>query len=121
MGSELAGVERGIFVLRLDVGEADLTADSSLRPMRRRRISSSPALVSKLHLSGLAHNRDGERPIVVADDEDGFGVALWSEGVFCSIGRIELFPHRAIGHLIARADNVAAVPAQDFEYGASIC
>jgi len=46
LGTQPGGIERSIFVLRRQIGERNQIADSSLRLMRRRRISSSPALVS---------------------------------------------------------------------------
>ena len=60
----------GVFVLRLHVAAADLDGVQLIGADAAVEVSCRPALPSKNHLLPLLHDRDGKRPVLVADEQE---------------------------------------------------
>ena len=88
---------------------------SSLRPMRRARISSSPASVSKRQPASVLHDRDRQRPRVLAGRERDLRLARLLERVRFLVALDEIGERVAIGDRVARLDDRLRLRAEDRE------
>ena len=86
---------------------------SSLRPMRRARISSRPAATSKTPLSVALRDRNRERPVVRAHHERGRLAGLAEDAVPGVIVRQKFLFHVVILHRVAGGDELLRARAED--------
>ena len=99
--TETRRIERGIFVLRLDVSEGHLDC--------RKLVAANPPpqdlvqslLGVELPFACLVGERNWERPVVIAEDQGLRAVALQLDRVLGVIGSDEILPDIVVRHGIA--------------------
>src|SRR4029077_19986473 len=101
----------GIFVLRVDVGEAGLDGVDLVAADAAEEDLLPAGFVIEAPRVALVHQRDREREIVFSDDQRRT-LALGMDLVLLVVGREELLANLLVGHLVAGRDDVLAGRAE---------
>ena len=120
MRPKLVRIERGIFVLRLNVSEAHLNGGKLIAADAPAQDLIEPGPGVEAPFLVLAHERDGERPVIVADDERRLVFALVLNRVLLVVGGDKILARPVVRDLVAGADDLLPLRPEDLVDGALV-
>lgn len=105
-------IERGIFILRLDIRETHLDCGELVATDASAQYFIEAGLAIELPLTTFVDERNWKGPIIVANKKGLGAIAFHLNGVLGFVGGYKILPNLAIGYGIARANDRLTVRPQ---------
>src|SRR6476620_976555 len=110
----------GVFILSVDIGKKNL--DGVELVAADPPVENFAATLRGIEgpFAGLAGQRDRKRIVIVADNQDGFAVAVRRDLVLGVVGFQKTLTDRVVGNLVAGRDDIVAIGTENGKLGVLI-